>query len=114
MKWYTELAISSLQESALFGVGCAVVALIGEVVFRIPFLDGLGLVLLIVSAGLMLVGGALSFVTPANVKVVNALTNSKLKSSPEDFRRTRNRAALFALAGMLLFVYSLILAALLA
>lgn len=110
MKWYYDLALSSLKESAIFSGACAVVALAGVYVLSVPFFDGLGLVLLIVSAGLMLVGGALSFVSPGNVKLLNALSNAKLKPTTDDYRKTRNRAALFALTGILLFLYSLALA----
>ncbi len=110
MKWYTELVLSSLRESATFVLICAAVSVAGVFVFGVPFLDGLGLVLLVAGAGLMLVGGALSFVSPGNVRVINALTGSKLKPSDDDYRRTKNRAALFSLTGILLFAYSLLLA----
>ncbi len=110
MKWYYDLLVSSLKESLIFAGACALVALAGVYVLSVPFFNGLGLVLLIASAGLMLVGGAMSFVSPGNVKLVNALSNAKLKPSIEDYRRTRNKAALYALTGIFLFAYSLTLA----
>jgi hypothetical protein len=110
MQWYVEVFITSLGESVLFAGGCAVAALLGLLILRIPFFDGLGLVLLIVSAGLMLIGGALSFVSPGNVKVVNAFTRAKLNPGPEDFRKAKHRAALYSMTGILLFIYSLLLA----
>lgn len=116
MKWYYEVVVSSLGESVIFSLGCAIIALAGTILFKIPFSDGLGLVLLIVSAGLMLIGGAMSFVTPGNVRLVNdivgALTRrsrSRVNPGPDDFRKTQHSAALYALTGVLLFCYSLIL-----
>jgi len=116
MKWYFDLVVSSLGESVLFGLGCAVTALAGTFLFKVPFSDGFGLVLLIVGAGLMLIGGAMSFVTPGNVRLVNDIVNaltrktrSRLDPGPEDFRKTQHSAALYALTGVLLFVYSLML-----
>lgn len=111
MQWYLELFVSSLGESAIFACLCAAAALVGLFVLGVPFFDGLGLVLLVVGAGLMLVGGALSFVSPGNVKVVNALMGSKLNPKPDEYRKTRHRAELYAFTGVLLFVYSLLLAA---
>jgi len=110
MQWYFEVFISALRESVLFAGGCVVAALFGTLILGIPFFDGLGLVLLIVSAGLMLIGGALSFVSPGNVKVVNAFTNAKLNPGPEDFRKAKHRAALYSMTGILPFTYSLLLA----
>jgi hypothetical protein len=114
LKWYVDLLAASFGESALFSGGSAAAALGGMFILGVPFLDGLGFVLLVVSAGLMLVGGALSFMSPGNVRLVNALTKAKLNPGPEEYRRTRNKAALFALTGVLLFIYSLVLAAVLA
>lgn len=76
----------------------------------VPFLAGFGLVLLAVSAGLMLVGAGYNFVTPGNVKTVNALTDAKINPQEDDYRRARHKAALYALTGILLFAYSLLLA----
>ena len=101
--------MSSLQESLIFTVGCAAVAVAGELLLGIPFPDALGLVLLVVSAGMMLVGGALSFVTPAKVRVFNLLVKSKVDPSTEDYRKNENKAAVYALTGVLLFAYSLAL-----
>lgn len=109
-----EILVSSLSESAIFTVGCAAVALVGDLVLGVPFFDGFGFVLLVVSAGLMLIGGALSFVTPGKVRVFNLLSKRKVDMGPEDYRKSENRAALFSLTGVLLFAYSLALATLLA
>jgi hypothetical protein len=116
MKWYYEVVVSSLGESVIFSLGCALAGLAGAIVFKVPFSDVFGLVLLVVGAGLMLLGGAMSFVTPGNVKFVNiiasALTRTakpRVNPGPEDYRRTQHSAALYSLTGILLFSYSLIL-----
>ncbi len=111
---YLDLVVSSLGESAVFSAGCAAVALVGTVVLGVPFQDGFGLVLLVVSAGLMLIGGAMSFVTPGKVRAFNVLAKRKVKMEADDYRRTENKAALYSLTGVLLFAYSLLLAAVLA
>ena len=114
MKWYTELLVDSLGESLIFSIICAVAAVAGFFLLQVPFVDGFGFVLLIVSAGLMLVGGALSFVSPGNVKVVNALMGSFMKNrlnpGPDDYRNTKQKAALYSVTGVLIFVYSLAMA----
>jgi hypothetical protein len=114
LNWYVELLADSLEESLVFGVICAAVAVAGGFLFQVPFTDALGFVMLIVSAGLMLIGGALSFVSPGNVKVFNALmggfVRNRLNPGVDDFRRARHRAELYALTGFLLFVYSLAMA----
>jgi len=102
--------MTSLWESVIFSAACAAVAIGGVYFFDVPFVDGLGLVLLIVSAGLMLIGGAMSFVSPGNLRVVNSLFKAKVKIGPDDFRRQKQRAALYAITGVLLFAYSLMLA----
>lgn len=115
MKEHLEILISSLSESVLFTIACAAAALAGTLL-DIPFQDGFGLVLLIVGAGLMLIGGALSFVTPAKVEVFNIFMTgifkrNKMNMTRDDYRRSENRAALYSVTGVLLFAYSLLLAA---
>ena len=114
MKWYVELMVDSLGESLIFSIICAVAAVAGVFVLQVPFVDGLGFVLLVVSAGLMLIGGGLSFVSPGNVKVLNILMGPLMKNKanpgPHDYRSTRQKAALYSVTGVLLFAYSLVLA----
>ena len=116
MNKYLEVLVSSLSESAVLTVACAAVALAGTLVLGIPYPDGLGFVLLVVGAGLMLMGGALSFVTPGKVQVFNIFLSgvfkrNKMKMTQDDYRRSENRAALYSLTGVLLFAYSLVMAA---
>ncbi len=110
MNEYAKLFVSSVRESIFFTIACVGVALVWPFFLGTPLLDGLGLVLLVAGAGLMLIGGAMGFVSPGNVKVVNALFRSKLKPTADDYRKTRNRAALYSATGILLFAYSLVLA----
>jgi len=116
MKWYFDVVVWSLGESVIFSLGCALAGLAGAILFRVPFSDVFGLILLVVGAGLMLLGGAMSFVTPGNVRFVNTIVNAftrtqkaRVNPGPEDYRRTQHSAALYSLTGVLLFLYSLIL-----
>ncbi len=117
MNKYLEVFVSSFSESVVFAAICAAVALVGTFILGVSFPDGFGFVLLVVSAGLMLIGGALSFVTPGKVRVfnmlnVNVLRKQKVNMTKEDYSRSENRAALYSLTGVLLFAYSLLLAVL--
>jgi hypothetical protein len=111
LQWYVRVFLSSMQESAVFTAGCMAVALAGVYLYGVPFTDALGFVLLVVSAGLMLVGGAMSFISPAKVKIVNLAMKSKIKATEDDYAKNMQRAALYATTGVLLFGYSLLLAA---
>jgi hypothetical protein len=114
LKWYADLVLDCLGESLIFAVICAAAGVVGAQLLHYPFQDALGFVMLVVSAGLMLIGGALSFVSPGNVKVFNALMSGvvkeKLNPGPDDYRRSMHRAALYSLTGVLLFSYSLLMA----
>jgi len=84
---------------------------VAAVVFSVGFLPALGLVMLVESAGLMLLGGALSFAGQPGVRKVTGLvtrTNIEVKSDLDDMEA---KAATFALVGVLLFLESLALAA---
>jgi len=118
MKLYTELFLDSLSESLVIGVVCAVAAVAGAYLLHVSFPDALGFTLLVVSAALMMIGGGLSFVSPGNVKVFNALmvgflVKEKLNPGPDEYRRSRHRAALYSITGALLFGYALAMAVLL-
>lgn len=108
-----DVAITSLRESLFFSVGCAVAGLAGAVLLHVPFTDAFGLVLLVVGAGMMLVGGAMGFVTPGNAKFMNDMlsvfTGRSRKSGTYDYKKTMHSAALFSMTGVLLFAYSLLL-----
>jgi hypothetical protein len=110
MHWYRKVAVSSIVESLIFSAVSAAIALAGLAAWQVPFLDGYGFVLLIISSGLMLVGGALSFTTPGTARVITALSGRKLNPSPEDFVNAQHKAALYATTGVILFIESLALA----
>src|SRR4029077_10016909 len=78
----------------------------------IGFFAALGLVLLLESAGLMLLGGALSFSGQPGVrKLTGLLSGTKVELSKSDIENVDAKAATFALVGVLLFLESLALAA---
>ena len=110
MRWYVDVLLKALGESALFALGSAGGAAVGQVVWSVPILDGIGLILLVLGAGLMLVGGALSFMTPGNVRVFSALFGRKVDPSRDDYESAKHKAALYSMTGFLLFAYSLIMA----
>lgn len=107
---YAKTALASLREAALISVINFVPAIVGVAFFAAGFVPALGLILLIESAGLMLVGGALSFSGQKGVrKLVSAMTNLDL-GSEKDGTDADMKAALYSLTGVLLFAESLILA----
>jgi hypothetical protein len=110
MSWYRRTFLSSLVESLAFSAIAAAVAFGAMTSLRIPFFDGFGFALLILGAALMLVGGALSFVTPGKAKVAALMTGKKDEHTPEDFQRAEQKAALYATTGVILFFESLALA----
>jgi hypothetical protein len=86
------------------------VAGVSSVAVAAGFLPVLGLVMLIESAGLMLLGGALSFSgQPGIRRITSALTRTDVSKS--DLEDVEAKAATYALVGVLLFLESLVLAA---
>ncbi len=76
------------------------------------FMPALGLILLLESAALMLLGGALSFSGQPGVRRVTALlTGTQAAVKRADLDDVDAKAAAYALVGVLLFVESLALAA---
>jgi hypothetical protein len=111
LSWYSKTLVSSLIESAGFNVISAALAAGGVFAFQVPFFDGFGFVLLVVSSILMLVGGAMSFATPGTSKVVSLLMGRKSDMTTQDYQKAQHRAALYAITGVILFAESLTLAA---
>ena len=88
------------------------VAGVSSLTIATGFVAALGLVLLVESAALMLLGGALSFSGQPGVrKLTQVLTGTKVEASKSDLESLDAKAAAFALIGVLLFVESLALAA---
>ncbi len=78
----------------------------------VGFVAALGLVLLVESAALMLLGGALSFSGQEGVRRLVALVSkTETKVTRADLQDLEAKAAAYALVGVLLFVESMALAA---
>jgi len=74
-----------------------------------------GLIMLIEGATFMLIGGSMEFATSASGRAfVSFVTRKPNKTTDAEYRRAANRAGVFALVGVLLFVESLGLALLVA
>lgn len=110
MNQYLNVLLSSLWETAAFSVVSAAISVAVVVLAGWSFLSAFGLVLLLESTGLMLVGGAMSFVTPATLRVISSLTRSRRSLTYEEYAKANRRAALFTMTGVLLFAESLVLA----
>ena len=105
-------AIASVKGAALVTVVDVGVAGLLSVVVAIDFLAAFGLILLLESAGLMLLGGALSFSGQPGVRrLTGLLSRTKTEMSKADLETVDATAATFALVGVLLFLESLALAA---
>jgi hypothetical protein len=110
LHWYREVFVSSIYETAIFSVACAVVAVVIFLVFRFPVIDIYGLVLLGLSACLMMVGGAMGFIGPGTSRVVSTLLGTKDRIEPGDLTSAKHKGALYSTTGALLFLESLLLA----
>lgn len=110
MNQYVSVLYSSLWETVALTAVTAAVSVVVVLVAGWPFLSAFGLLLLLESTGLMLVGGAMSFVTPSSVRVISALMRSNRSLTNEEYARANRKAALLAMTGVLLFAESLLLA----
>jgi hypothetical protein len=113
---YIETVFSSFKEAAVFNVIGAAVAFGAFVFFSIPLPVSFGLILLIESAGLMLIGGALGVAGGATSrKVAEFISTSVLKKKydPMSVESSDVKAALYALTGMILFAEGALMAAVL-
>ncbi len=105
-------AIASVKGAVLVTIIDLAVAGLSSVVVATGFVAALGLIMLVESAVLMLLGGALSFSgQPGLRKLAGLLTEAKIHVTESDLEGLDARAAAFALAGVLLFLESLALAA---
>ena len=87
------------------------VAGVSSLAIATGFVAALGLVLLVESAALMLIGGALSFSGQPGVrKLTQLLAGTKIEAAKSDIESLDAKAAAFALIGVLLFLESLALA----
>ena len=105
-------AIASVKGAGLVTVVDLGLAGLSSALLGAGFVAALGLVMLVESAALMLIGGALSFGGQPGVrKLTGVLTGEKVEASRSELESLDAKAATFALAGVLLFLESLALAA---
>jgi len=110
---YSRTAISSLGEASLISAIDLVLALVALALFRTGVLAVFGLILLVESSALMLIGGAVSFTGQEGIRrLTSLLTRIELKPDARDAEKSEMKAALYALTGVILFVESTVLAAL--
>ena len=113
MNKYSRTAISSLGEASLISAIDLVLALVALALFRTGILAVFGLILLVESSALMLIGGAVSFTGQEGIRrLTSLLTRIELKPDARDAEKSEMKAALYALTGVILFVESTVLAAL--
>jgi hypothetical protein len=104
--------IASVKGALLVTIIDLGVAGLSSAVVATAFVPALGLIMLVESAGLMLLGGALSFSgQPGMRKLTGLLTGTRIEVTKADLEGLDARAATFALVGVLLFLESLALAA---
>jgi hypothetical protein len=106
------IATTSLKGAGLITLVDLGLAGLARAGMGMDFLAALGLVLLLESAVLMLIGGALSFSGQESVRRLVALVSrTQTKVTKADLLDLDSKAAAYALVGVLLFVESLTLAA---
>ena len=112
MHKYLEVAVSSFKEAVIFNVAGVVVAFAVLILFHISLGDSFGFIILIMSTGLMLVGGALGLAGQATTrKLAEILTRKKV--DPKTVEASDLKAALYALTGIMLFAEGAIMSLLL-
>ena len=105
-------ATTSLKGAGLITVVDVGLAGLGSADAAVGFVAALGLVMLVESAALMLLGGALNLSGQAGVRRLAALlTKTDVKVTKADLGDLDAKAAAYALIGVILFVESLALAA---
>ena len=105
-------AVASVKGAVLVTVVDLGVAGLSSMLVATGFVAALGLILLVESAALMLIGGALSFSGQPGVrKLTGLLTGTKLDVTKSDLDALDARAMAFALVGVLLFLEDFALAA---
>jgi len=104
--------VASLKGAGVITIADLILAGLAVWVAAWGFLPALGLALLVESAALMLVGGALSFSGQEGTRRLVALLNkTETRATKAELQDLESRAATYALVGVLLFVESLALAA---
>ncbi len=119
MRSYRDAFVLSTQEAALISIVDIGVALATLFLFRVAFLDDYGFILLVESAGLLLLGGGLGFAGQPGVRRIVSLTsiaNRREAERPSNDKGSEKqndvRASVYMLTGLFLFLESGLLAVL--
>ena len=113
MHRYLETVVSSFKEALLFNLIGAAAALGALVFLSIPLSISFGLIILIESTGLMLVGGALGVAGGATAQTIaRFLTRKKL--DPKSIQTSDTKATLYVLTGFMLFAEGALMSAVVA
>ena len=105
-------AVASFKGAGLVTLVDFVLAGLAVLMAAAGFVPALGLALLVESAALMLVGGALSFSGQEGVRrLATLLTKTQTRATKAELQSNEARAETYALIGVLLFVESIALAA---
>ncbi len=111
MHWVTEAVVDSAKETGLISCINVPIALGALVIFRVGFFDADGFILLLEATALMLIGGAVDLGASATGRKIASMIDRKQKNwSKDDHHKTTERAAVYTLAGVFLFVEALLLA----
>jgi hypothetical protein len=111
LKVLQDFVFPSLRENAIFLAAGLVVALVVRTVYGWDFVSTIGLIMLIESAGLMLIGGAMELAASASgVRLAGVFRRGGEGPSKKDLEGAVERAGTFAFTGMLLFGETILLA----
>jgi len=104
--------MSSAREAVIFNAVGVIGALVVLILFHISLGDSFGFIILIMSCGLMLIGGALGLAGQASTrKIAEILTRRKV--DPKSVETSDLKAALYAFTGIILFAEGALMSVLL-
>ncbi len=110
MHWVTQAVVDSVKETGLISCINIPIGLGAFVVFRIGFFDAVGFILLLEATALMLIGGAVDLVASATGRKIASMVDRRQKNwGRDDHDKSTKKAAVYALAGVFLFVEALLL-----
>lgn len=111
MHWVTEAVVDSVKETGLISCINIPLGVAAFVVLRIGFFDAVGFILLLEATALMLIGGAVDLGASATGRKIASMVDRRHKDwSRDDRDKSTRKAAVYALAGVFLFVEALLLA----
>jgi hypothetical protein len=111
MNPWVEVTRSSAKESALITAIDVPASFLLGIALRIPTLDMFGLVLLLESVALMLVGGAMEIGGTASAKRIETIfSRKKFEWNAKEYKMTQARGAFYSIIGVIFFAEALALA----